>query len=261
MNKKHIYIASLITIGVLALGSMSHAYALFTMPANDASFNISQAKTYYLKGNFNDWSASPEYILNDVTATMGEEEHKVAEYTITKSLEIDKHLKIWDSEDNWYTQGVDNCSYVDKWGRTTDNNADYVVPMTANYTIYLKFYDSGASQIYVTAPDLTKLYFKPNTNWNTDGARFAAYFFNNETSTSTWSDLTLNGDYYEVDIPTNYPGVIFCRMDPGTTENIWGNKWNQTADLNCGPASYQAVYELAEDAPWDNAGDTYWRAI
>ena len=245
----------------MAIGSISHAYALTTLPASSGSFAISQSKVYYLKGSFNDWSASDEYIFNDVTSTMTPEENKINEYSISKTLSKGATLKVWDSDNNWYTQGVDNCSYVDKWSRSTDNNADYVVPMTATYSIYLKLYDTGATQVYLTAPDLTKLYFKPNANWNSDGARFAAYFFNDEQSTSTWSDLTLNGDYYEVDIPANYPSVIFCRMDPGATENNWDNKWNQTGNLNCGPTSYQAVYELAEDAPWDQAGDAYWRAI
>ena len=251
-------------IGLLSLFAVivttGHSFSMVTKGAQEVSFSISQAKTYYLKGSFNEWTASSEYILTDMTATMGEEEHKTQELTITKELSKNDELKIWDSSDYWYTQGVDNCSYVDKWGRSTDNNADYVVPMTATYSIYLKLYDTGATQVYLTAPDLTKLYFKPNANWNSDGARFAAYFFQDET-TYVWDDLTLNGDYYEVNIPTGYPNVIFCRMDPSKSENSWDNKWNQTADLNCGPTSYQSVYELAEDAPWNNAGATYWRAI
>ena len=253
-----------IGIGLLSLFAVivttAHSFSMVTKGAQDASFTIAQAKTYYLKGSFNDWAASSDYLLADMTATMGEEENKINEYTITKDLAKDATLKIWDSSDYWYEQGVDNCSYVDKWGRVTETSANYTVPMTGTYNIYLKFYSTGAKQVYLAAPDITKLYFKPNANWSTDSARFAAYFFQDET-TYVWDDLTLNGDYYEVNIPTGYPNVIFCRMDPSKSENSWDNKWNQTADLNCGPTSYQSVYELAEDAPWDNAGAAYWRAI
>ena len=256
MNKKHIYIASLITVGILALGSISHAYALFTLPASEASFNVSQAKTYYLKGNFNDWSASPEDILNDVTATMGEEEHKVAEYTITKALEINKVLKIWDSSNCWCEQGVDDCSYVDKWSRSVfDEDNNYVVPMTATYDIYLKFYDTGDKQVYITAADIDTLYLKPSANWLSDGARFAAYFY--KDGGDAWFDMTADGDYFKVAIPDGYNKVIFCRMDPATTENIWGNKWNQTADLDFSVFTYKNVYELPSSG-WDDFNNDYW---
>jgi hypothetical protein len=238
-----------------ALYTTARSFALVTKGANDASFGISQAKTYYLKGSFNDWGASFDYILQDMTATMGEEEGKVAEFTITKAIEKDATLKIWDSNNNWYEQGVNNCSYADKWGRTTETSANYVVPMTATYNIYLKFYENGSSQIYLTAPDLTKLYFKPSTNWLTDGARFAAYFFNDEDN--VWDDLTKNGDFYEVNIPSGYSKVIFCRMDPGTTENNWTNKWNQTGNLNI---DYRSIYEIPSEG-WNDFGNEYWRAI
>ena len=248
-----------------------HSFSMVTKGAEEASFGISQAKTYYLKGSFNEWGAIPEDMLLDVTESMGEEEHKVAEYTITKALTKDAQLKIWDSDNNWYTQGLDDCNYADKWSRTTENEGNYVVPMTATYNIYLKFYDDGSKQVYLTASDITKLYFKPNDNWASSNARFAAYFFNGPAdSESVWRDLVENGDYYEVNIPEGYASVIFCRMNPDNLENRWNtgsdtdeNKplWNQTADLYCGPASYTSHYELAEDAPWNNPGENYWRAV
>ncbi len=84
--------------------------------------------------------------------------------------------------------------------------------------------------VMASAATPTTLYLKPNSNWTKDGARFAAYFFGNGT---TWVSMTdSDGDgYYEVAVPSGYPSVIFCRMDPGTTDNNWNNKWNQTGDL------------------------------
>ncbi len=75
------------------------------------------------------------------------------------------------------------------------------------------------------------LHLKPNDNWTTDNARFAAYFFGNGEK---WVDLVKKGDYYYTcEIPTdkNYPNVIFCRMNPTNKENKWENKWNQTGNL------------------------------
>jgi len=76
------------------------------------------------------------------------------------------------------------------------------------------------------------LYLIPNANWKVDGARFAAYFFGN--SGYTWVSATdADGDgIYQVAIPDgDWSNVIFCRMNGTTAENVWENKWNQTADL------------------------------
>ena len=76
-----------------------------------------------------------------------------------------------------------------------------------------------------------KMYMIPSTEWKSDGARFAAYFFVDK-NTYTWVNMKYAGDnLYSVTIPDGYSNVIFCRMNGSTTENNWDNKWNQTADL------------------------------
>ena len=75
------------------------------------------------------------------------------------------------------------------------------------------------------------LYFKANSNWKSDGARFAAYFFGNG---ERWVSMTsIGNDYYMVKVPTDktFPKVIFARMNGSNNNNGWGNKWNQTGDL------------------------------
>lgn len=259
MNKKHIYIATFIATGVIALGSFANALALAINPVDDATFGISQAKSYYLKGSFNDWTASNEYMLEDMTSTMEPGINKISEFTISKALSKNDELKIWDSFNYWYEQGTDNCSYVDKWGRSIGNGDNYVVPMTATYSVYLKFYSTGASEVYLTASNPSTLYLKPNNNWKSDSARFAAYFFNDSEDIHTWADMAVNGDYYAVDVPSgNYINVIFCRMNPGTTENSWANKWNQTGDLSL---DYRCEFEVPEgENVWDISSDATWRA-
>ena len=98
------------------------------------------------------------------------------------------------------------------------------------------------------------LYLKPNANWKVDNARFAMYFFGNG---ETWVDMTdSDGDgIYEGTVPSGYPSVIFCRMNPSTTANNWTNRWNQTSDLGV-PTDGTNCYTVAEGA-WDK-GSGAW---
>ncbi len=100
----------------------------------------------------------------------------------------------------------------------------------------------------VFAETATTIYLQPNDNWKMDGARFAAYFFGNG---ETWVDLVDAGDgLYSVEVPAGYPSVIFCRMNPGTTENNWNNKWNQSPDLAI-PTDNKVVWVVDG---WDASG-------
>ena len=94
----------------------------------------------------------------------------------------------------------------------------------------------------------------PNSNWKTDGARFAAYFFGNGEK---WVSMTdSNGDgVYEVLPQEGYPSVIFCRMNPSTTANNWNNKWNQTSDLKT-QTDGKNLYTV-KAGTWDKGGGTW----
>ena len=93
----------------------------------------------------------------------------------------------------------------------------------------------------VSAETATTIYVQPNDNWKTDGAWFAAYFYND--SDNTWVACTDAGDgLYSVDVPAGYSKVIFCRMNPADTTTLdWSNRWNQTADLDI-PTDNKVVY-------------------
>ena len=102
-------------------------------------------------------------------------------------------------------------------------------------------------------PSGLTLYLQPNANWKIDGARFAAYFFG---AGETWVDMTLvegETDIYSVEAPAGYPNVIFCRMNPNTTDNNWNNnnKWNQTGDLKV-PADDKVLFVVPANS-WDGA--------
>ena len=98
------------------------------------------------------------------------------------------------------------------------------------------------------------LYLTPNSNWKSDGARFAAYFFGNG---DTWVNMTdEDGDgVYECEKLDGYNNVIFCRMNPSSSTNDWNNKWNQTGDLTI-PTDGKNLFTVPNGA-WDGSTSTW----
>ena len=87
-----------------------------------------------------------------------------------------------------------------------------------------------------TLPDDNFLYLVPNSNWKSDGSRYAAYFFE---SGEKWVDMVkFTDDLYACEKQTDFPKVIFARMNNAQTENNWNNKWNQTGDMTIGTDKY-----------------------
>ncbi|MEE0922619.1 MAG: hypothetical protein U0L47_09040, partial [Paludibacteraceae bacterium] len=100
-----------------------------------------------------------------------------------------------------------------------------------------------------------KIYLKPNSEWKSDGARFAAYFYEGEEH--SWMSMNADGDgIYSCDIPAeNNKMVIFCRMTGANATNNWENKWNQTSNLTV-PTDGKLLYTV-KDGAWDNGGGTW----
>lgn len=99
---------------------------------------------------------------------------------------------------------------------------------------------------------------QPNSNWTVDNARFAAYTWDDDSDATKWISMTdSDGDgTYEVEKSELMSKVIFCRMNPATTDNNWGNKWNQTADLTV-PTDGSYLYTVPANA-WDYSNNDYW---
>ena len=98
------------------------------------------------------------------------------------------------------------------------------------------------------------LYLKPNDNWKQSNARFAAYFFGNGEKWVSMTDADNDG-IYEVEVPSGFPSVIFCRMNPSTTANNWNNKWDQTGDLTI-PTDGQNLFTVPAGS-WSGATTTW----
>lgn len=129
-------------------------------------------------------------------------------------------------------------------------------------------YSAGEASYTLTVKKM--IYLVPNLNWKDASARFAAYFFVNDTN--TWVSMTDSNEdgIYEVEVPDKkYTTVIFCRMNPGTLVNNWENKWNQTSDLNI-PSNIDSkkYYYIAgwsaenDDSTWESIDfcKTYFNA-
>ena len=103
--------------------------------------------------------------------------------------------------------------------------------------------------------DMTKIYLDPNDNWKTDGARFAAYFFNNDNN--HWMSMSSSDGVYCCEFPPTdivYDQVSFVRMNGSEGDNNWGNRLNQSKDIDL----YQGynLYELEENK-WGKNSDGY----
>ena len=116
-----------------------------------------------------------------------------------------------------------------------------------------KIFTLFAALVCGLALNARTLYLAPNENWKKDGARFAIYAF--AESGNQWYDMSAVSDaVYQATIDDAYPTVIFCRMNPATTENNWDNKWNQTSDLTL--ETGKDLYTIAEGA-WDKGAGTW----
>lgn len=103
------------------------------------------------------------------------------------------------------------------------------------------------------AATATKLVLKVNSEWTSDGARFAAYFFGNGEK---WVSMTSQGNnIYTCSVPSGYSSVIFVRMNGGNTTNSWDNKWNQSSDLTV-PADTSCMYTM-KSGWWDGDVGTW----
>ena len=107
----------------------------------------------------------------------------------------------------------------------------------------------------VVTPKGKHLYFKTNSEWKADGARFAVCFEwreGGDKEAAWYSCINIEGDVYYAVAPNNYWDVFFCRMNGSTTDNNWDNRWDQSDKLQYdGTNNY-----FVKNSGW-NGGVTY----
>ena len=240
-------------------------------PENPEDEFVSVASEWALLGAFSDWKDKMMYTTVDANVVVA----KGVALNAGEGFLVRKPSTEWVDK---YGAGDVNYIKANHYIVTVNQGADMSVEASGVYDVYFNYANYSLYVVevdgdYTTAtlqtvngeepkqeePEVTDkvVYLKPNSNWVADGARFAAYFWND--SGSTWVSMTACGDgTYEVHLPEGYDygcNIIFCRMNPSTTTNNWNNKWNQTEDLVV-PTNGNNLYTVAEDT-WDKGGGTW----
>ena len=122
----------------------------------------------------------------------------------------------------------------------------------ANFTYWADGEDAPATPDPVVPTEGTVVYLVPNSNWVQGDARFALYTWND--AGNLWIDMTDDDadGVYECELPAGYVNVIFCRMNPATSDNVWENKWDQTSNLTLSGNCF-----TVNDGDWNNANGTW----
>ena len=265
------------TIQVTAIPADETAYThsaatVFTVTTGEEPAFEPVDSEWALVGIFSEWKDKTMYTTPDANVVVLEEVAlKAAEGFLVRKPKTD-----WADK-----YGAGNVNYIkaNHYITTAKDGADMCAEADGTYDIYFNIstknlYVMESDKAYAEAaeqtvsgeepkqeePEVTEkvVYLKPNANWKTDNARFAAYFFNGAPG-EKWVSMTAVGDgTYEAHLPEGYDygcNIIFCRMNPSTTANNWNNKWNQTSDLKT-PTDGKNLYTV-KAGTWDKGGGTW----
>ncbi|MEE0266349.1 MAG: carbohydrate binding domain-containing protein [Acutalibacteraceae bacterium] len=106
---------------------------------------------------------------------------------------------------------------------------DYVINLQVKYAGNTLVNISKSYTVEQGPKQDNTLYFIPGESWKEANARFAIYTWNN--SSSIWVSLEEKDGVYFTELSDEYSDMIFCRMNPATTNNNWNTILNQTADI------------------------------
>ena len=96
------------------------------------------------------------------------------------------------------------------------------------------------------------IYFKPNTGWTTDGARFALYMWKSNSEDNSWCSFEAVGSTgdYKATLTDGYDKMKFVRMNGSASDNNWDNKWDEAGNLDAPTLDNQ--YYVDNTDTWDN---------
>ena len=98
--------------------------------------------------------------------------------------------------------------------------------------------------------------------WDSDGARFAAYYWNEvegETDRTQWSDFffeTQDSTLYATNIPVWAEKIIFVRLNPMAGIPSWEYRWDQTDDLVIDYNTRHYIITDWDQGHWESACPT-----
>ena len=135
------------------------------------------------------------------------------------------------------------------------NGEYYVVEIPAGIPEFQFKNKSGATTLPLSVPadnkvlydmtstNITHIYLKPNSNWLQAGAKFEAYFWNNNGN--DWVTMEhIGNNIYQSEKKRN--NVLFYRIDPKDGYN----KWSKTKDLVV-PSNGTNLFEIDKNASTD----------
>ena len=157
----------------------------------------------------------------------------------------------WADVDTWYPMVSEEDPTIKPLGLYM--SADVYV--TADLKYITAVYE-GYSLPELPAEPTTTTYLKPNADWNTAGAWFAAYYYNNESDYVWVKAVDTDSDgTYECSVNGTYTNGTFCRMNPGYDTMEWGTSednrvWNKVEGLTVPTTEENCCYVI----DW-NAGE------
>ena len=128
------------------------------------------------------------------------------------------------------------------------SGSSYQIPSSNNGSFNVKSITASASAVETTRT----VYLNPNeyANWSKGDERYAIYCW--DGSGNVWYDFTsfdagCEGTLYKAEVDLKYTGYVICRMNGATTENNWGNKWDQTYNITASSGSYCTITGMSGD--------------
>ena len=154
---------------------------------------------------------------------------------------------------------------MDAWilGQGPDEEAGLNISggnFNANPTNYIdtEYYKVASSNGIYTVVERKYIYLNAE-HWLSDNARLVAYVWT-DTVSAEWFNMNAVGGTkihrFELPDKFNYGcKIIFCRMNPSSTDNNWNNKWNQTKDLQT-PTNGDNMLTIPS-GNWDGTNSTW----
>ena len=208
--------------------SGTSAQTTFTYNGANGEFKEDDVFAIYPAGSanygkdFENMSVSGVTIPSNQTAVVGSYDPNAA---VAIAYSTDDDLKFKNAHSLLkFTMGSDGIKNVTVWGEMTEIEGGDLPSFVQEGNVYLTVHQ----------------------DWLSDGARFAAYMWNN--GGDHWESMTaVDGqtNMYTCEVPSGYENIIFCRMNGSTSTNTWDNKWNQTIDLSLADGNHFTI-----ESPW-----------
>lgn len=203
-------------------------------------------------GTVNEWNTTNP--TGEWALTEGEDGKT---WTGVFTFDKEVQLKLFDKsgacghDGGWIDPASTNAGTFDADGNLVLAEGTYNFKYVVGEAKFVCYRDGEEPAAPAVPTEATTIYFVPGL-WTSDNARMALYTWND--GGNLWIDMTdADGDgVYECMLPAGYVNVIFCRMNPETTENNWDNSWNQTKDLTLSGNCF-----TVNEGEWDNANGTW----